>query len=150
MKNHGLSLMTHTRAQQLLLKLPDNSVFRQRMTSWLLAQSASHAALGLGDQPMPVSSDILESLFGKFKAAIARNPKAEFNRIILAIPTLCGTVNHQVVEQALNNVSHRDLENWQHQNVGVSQWQARQAFHHGKLTPDMVPKPGEKFWEKAA
>lgn len=150
MKHEGFSPSSCKTAEELLRKLPEKSRFRQRMTLWLQAQSACHKALGLGEMPMPVSTDIIESLFGKLKAAIARNPKAEFNRIVLTIPTLCGTIVQQIIEQALQDASHRDLETWQRQNVRPSQWQARQAFHHGKLSPDMVPKTGEKFWEEAA
>jgi hypothetical protein len=150
MKNEGFSPSTSKTAEELLRKLPEKGRFRQRMTLWLQAQSACHKALGLGEMPMPVSTDIIESLFGKLKAAVARNPKAEFNRIVLAIPTLCGTIAKQVIDQALQDASHRDLETWQRQNVRPSQWQARQAFHQGKLSPDMVPKSGELFWQEAA
>ncbi len=99
---------------------------------------------------MPVGSDILESLFGKVKAGIARNPKAEFNRLVLAIPALCGIITSEIIDRALSDVSHRKLETWQVQNVRPSQWQARQAFHQGKLSPEMVPRTGDKFCEKAA
>jgi hypothetical protein len=150
MKNKGFSPSTSKKAEDILRTLPEASPFRQRMALWLQAQSACHESLGLGEEPMPVSSDILESLFGKVKAGIARNPKAEFNSIVLAIPALCGVISNEIIERALSDVSHRKLETWQAQNVRPSQWQARQAFHQGKLSPEMVPKTGEKFWEMAA
>ncbi|MCU0692512.1 MAG: hypothetical protein MUF54_14020, partial [Polyangiaceae bacterium] len=59
-------------------------------------------------------------------------------------------ISNEIIERALSDVSHRKLETWQAQNVRPSQWQGRQAFHQGKLSPEMVPKTGEKFWEMAA
>jgi len=149
MKNDGFSDLTAKQAEELLAKLPEDSRFRKRMSLWLQTQRVCHKTLGLGQMPMPVSSDIIESLFGKLKAAIAKNPKAEFNKIILTIPTLCGTISPQIIDKALQEVSHRDLEAWLQKHVSPSQRQARRAFHQGKLAPDMVPKTGEKFWKQA-
>jgi len=90
-----------------------------------------------------VSSDIIESLFGKFKLLVARNPKAEFNRIVLSIVTLCGITTPEGITSALDQVKQSDLDTWTKENVKVSQCQLRHAFNQGKLRPDMVPKSGK-------
>jgi hypothetical protein len=52
---------------------------------------------------MIVSSDIIESLFGKFKYAIERSPQADMNRTILLIPALCGNLNGNITTQAIKS-----------------------------------------------
>ncbi|MDY6994356.1 MAG: hypothetical protein SVR94_17365 [Pseudomonadota bacterium] len=37
--------------------------------------------------PLPVSSDIIESLFGRFKQRLERNPQADMNRKYVAYPS---------------------------------------------------------------
>jgi hypothetical protein len=44
---------------------------------------------------MPISSDIIESLFGKFKHTIEKSPQSEMNHSILIIPLLCGKISFE-------------------------------------------------------
>ena len=77
---------------------------------------------------LPVSSDIIEALMGKFKAVIQLNPKVEFNRMVLAFPTLCGVIDETQVALTLSQVSHRDLKQWEAIHVVDSQAKRRKEF----------------------
>ena len=143
LKNKGFNQTTYGTAKAILEQLSKNSLVRKRLFEWLDRQLESHAALKIGDLPLLVSSDIIESLFGKFKLLVARNPKAEFNRIVLSIVTLCGITTPEGITSALDQVKQSDLDTWTKENVKVSQCQLRHAFNQGKLRPDMVPKSGK-------
>lgn len=39
------------------------------------------------------------------------------NRSVLLIPALCGNRNDANITQALNQASHRDLEEWEKKNI---------------------------------
>jgi hypothetical protein len=139
-KNKGMNQASYREATSALARLPRASGVRKRLERWCRRQLSIQARLGVGQMALPVSSDILESLFGKFKVVLARNPKSEFNRTVLAIPALCGTPTNADVEQGLRAVTHRDLQTWEREHVPQTQRRARMAFNRGKLAPDEVPK----------
>ena len=97
--------------------------------------------LGSGeDIPLLVSSDIIESLFGKFKYALSRCPDPEINRSALLIPTLCGHLEQDSIPELLRESSHQELLEWSEQNVPETLRQKRQKLH--QLPQQKVPKTG--------
>ena len=79
--------------------------------------------------PLLVSSDIIESLFGKFKHIIERSPVAEINRMALVIPTLCGgRVDSEQVELAFTQVKHREISEWEEANIATTLRKQRRIF----------------------
>jgi len=143
LKSKGMNQASYRQVTSELERLPEASHVRQRLTRWARRQLNIQARLGVGQMPLLVSSDIIESLFGKLKVVLARNPKAEFNRIVLTVPCLCGTATEAAVAEALKNVTHRDLERWTKENVPETQQQARLAFNRGELTSESVPKTAQ-------
>lgn len=128
LKDGGLDNNTYEAAKARLKELPWHCVARPRVLDWLERQMQTYRDLAVTGS-MPVSSDIIETLFGKFKSVLARNPKAEFNRIVLAIPCLCGKLDEAIVYQGLGEVTHRELRDWEAQNVIDTQCrQRRQLF----------------------
>ncbi len=71
LKHQGLSEETYQSTRGLLTAFPAVEV-KEAIVEWLAQQIAIQRMLGDGeDIPLLVSSDIIESLFGKFKYAIA-------------------------------------------------------------------------------
>ena len=140
LKNKGMNQSSYREAIAELTRLPPTSGVRKRLERWCRRQLSIQARIGVGQMPLLVSSDILESLFGKFKVVLARNPKSEFNRTVLTLPALCGKRTSANVDQGLRAVSHRDLEDWERQHIPPTQQRARLAFNRGKLAPAQVPK----------
>ena len=143
MKNKGFNQETYNLARTQLEQLPVESLVRTRLFAWLDRQLKIYTSLKIGDTPLVVSSDIIESLFGKFKILVARNPSAEFNRIVLSIATLCGKVTPESIDLALKQVTQSDLNEWTKENVEATQCKLRLAFNQGKLRPDTVLKAGK-------
>ena len=67
--------------------------------------------MGIGQTPLLTSSDVLESLFGKFKTVVQRNPQAELNRLVYVIPLLCGSRSKEQIASAVKSCSHNQMLN---------------------------------------
>ena len=82
--------------------------------------------------PLLVSSDIIESLFGKYKHIIERGPQADMNRTTLLIPALCGKIDGPVIAQALALTTHGDIQRWEQDNIPYTLRKRRRAFFNGQ------------------
>lgn len=111
MKQNGLNQETYREAKAILLQMSENSIVRIRLLAWLEKHLSIHCRLGIGQLPLLVSSDVIESLFGKFKTVIQRNPQAELNRLVYLIPLLCGTHTKDDINNAIQNCSHQQMLN---------------------------------------
>jgi hypothetical protein len=109
LKTKGLNETTYQAAQDLLARLPARSSLRKGWAAWLEKHVQIFRALGPGVGSLPVSSDPIESLFGKFKTIIQRNPHAELNRLIYVIPLLCGDHSQAAIDRALHQCSHKEM-----------------------------------------
>lgn len=128
LKNKGVNQKTYLEVQSLILQLPPRSKVRKKMTAWLDKHLHIQCRLGIGQMPLSVSSDVIESLLGKFKVVLQRNPKSEFNRIVLTIPALCGKISEHEIKNKLAIVSHTDLLRWEQKNVASSHLKQRRSF----------------------
>jgi hypothetical protein len=143
LKNKGLNETTYQAAQDLLAPLPPRSFLRRGLAAWLEKHIQIFRALKLGDGSLPVSSDPIESLFGKFKTMIQRNPHAELNRLIYVIPLLCGHHSQAAMDQALHQCSHKQMLSTIEQTVPPTLRQTRKE----KLDKSSfsVPKSGDIY-----
>lgn len=64
------------------------------------------------------SSDIIESIFGKFKHRCLKDPKRGFSSIALIIPLFCRQFSPFEVFRAMCSVSVNDLNNWEKECLG--------------------------------
>jgi hypothetical protein len=94
----GLNRESYQEAREILEKLPKRSESYKRISRWMTRHLHIQCRLGIAQTPLPVSSDIIESLFGIFKTFLARNPKAEMNHLVLGIAVLCGPQSHQLIQ----------------------------------------------------
>jgi hypothetical protein len=149
LKNEGLNHETYLKAKAVLENLPENSSIRDRLNRWLDEYLVIQEELNLGKIPLPVSSDIIESLFGKFKSIMERGHRSEFNRMALLIPALCGHPTNTAVIRNLETVTHNDLLQWTASHIHTTQRALHQAFRQGKLFVEGVLKTGGKYHSAA-
>ena len=64
------------------------------------------------------STEILESLFGKFKAIESNHASSGLTSLVLAIPALLGKLNESIIAKALIEVSVGDVKQWIETNMG--------------------------------
>lgn len=109
LKTQGLNDNTFNDSQHVLNQLSDESSVKTRLLQWL---EKTHAISKHVSGSLPVSSDVIESLFGVFKSLMGRNPQADMNRSVLLLPALCGSSNLETIQQALSQTHHVDLNAW--------------------------------------
>ena len=140
LKQKGINPTTHGEAKMILEKLPMEMKARQRLLEWLDRHLHVQSRLGMEQMPLCVSSDIIESLFGKFKEIIQRNENAELNRLVYVIPLLCGTHTTNDIQMALRNCSHQELLNHIEKEIPITLRQLRRKKLNGQ--GKVVPKTG--------
>jgi len=127
LKNKGLDQASHEQCCQLANRLPKRSRVKKYLLLWL--QEHLEIQQQVTSQPLLVSSDIIESLFGNFKHIMERSPQADMNRSTLLIPALCGNWNEATVTHALGHASHKDLTDWECNEIPYTMRKNRQAFY---------------------
>jgi hypothetical protein len=119
-KNHGLTQQT---AQQVLCQLPPEALQDASLAGFLsglrayLLQEGRKVPQG---QAWLGTSDVIESLFGKYKWFGEKAPYAEVGASVLALPLLTVDLTAELVHEAMVSVSVQDVRDWVAQNVGRS------------------------------
>ena len=126
LKTKGLEQSTYDDCKLMLKELPKSSQTAKSLRDWLDRHFKIQQQLS--SYPMPISSDIIESLFGKFKHTIEKSPQSDMNHSILIIPLLCGKINEQKISNALNNVSQKELNEWKVKHIGKTMRMKRLDF----------------------
>ena len=115
LKNKGLNRQSYRECYALSKTLPRGSKVKRQLQTWLKKHFKIQKQLAT--PALPVSSDIIESLFGNYKHILERSPQADMNRSVLLIPALCGNRKQEAIEKALHQVSQLDLEKWESENI---------------------------------
>lgn len=131
LKNEGLSLATYNQSMKQLKELPKNSKTRKTIRVWL--EKHIEIQKGFTPYPLPISSDIIESLFGKFKYSLKRSAQSDMNRATLLIPLLCGDLDKQKLLNTLGNTKHKELKNWEEENIPYTLRKQRMAFFNNDI-----------------
>ena len=66
------------------------------------------------------TSDIIESIFGKYKIFSSARPLKEIGQILLTIPVFTTEITPDQVKQAMESVRMQDVEKWAHKTFGQS------------------------------
>lgn len=73
------------------------------------------------------TSDVIESLLGKFKTFIKEF--ADIGKLVLTIPAFLGDITPQNIKQALESVRQQEVNDWIDESIGKSNWsKRRKAF----------------------
>jgi DNA-binding phage protein len=73
----------------------------------------------VGDR-LPGCSDVIESLFGRFKHLEQQQSGSGFTQLLLALPALVGKKSTELLKQAMETVKVSDLSLWLKENIGMS------------------------------
>lgn len=98
--------------EKLGVELSDSEIASSRIAGELLAWvSGSAARLHHGDRAW-LSTEILESLFGRYKRLERQHSKGGFTRLIAAFPTLCFRVDGRSIRRGFALTRAKDLKRW--------------------------------------
>ena len=119
--------------QSLLKKSTLNGISYWRGTQIIQTIEDSHMKESLGtylktefefsktNQGFTLStSDIIESLFGKYKYIAKPNAFSEINRMILILPILCEDITPDLIQNAFQETTNKQTQEWIKQEVGTT------------------------------
>ena len=109
--------------EQLQAALPPPSTLTPRtaiFTQKILAQVEVEAAKIPTGSIWLASSDIIESVFGKYKCFTARGPLKELGKLVLAIPAFIADLTAPLIREAMESVRTIDVEHWVKTHIGAS------------------------------
>jgi len=140
-KNKGLSEFTFIEAMEVLSKLSPKSQIRLSLEDYLITNMnqfrENKVESGL------LSSDIIESVFGKIKYIMKNSPSKEINKLSLLLPGLVGEFSEDLIINALHEIKIKDIKNWEEENVqNTILKKKRKEFSKIKPKKD-VPKHAE-------
>jgi hypothetical protein len=99
------------------------NAFREQVLSFVREEGAKVPAR----QKYLGSTDVLESLFGKYKDLAAQAPCREITANVLMIPLLVTTLTADLLRQALETVRAQDVEEWLDEHLGPSPQKKKRA-----------------------
>lgn len=108
----------------------------QRVCEKLLAfMEETESKLQPGER-LPISTEILESTFGLYKALERQHSKGGFTSLIAALPALLKSASPKLVKSLLPNVSNKRVRDWVHKKLGTTLTSKRAAAYaeHKKAT----------------
>jgi hypothetical protein len=88
----------------------------------IVLEMQSHVAAG---ETLPGSSDIIESLFGKYKSMVSRSPLKAMSKLVLAVAALTSKRTSGEIKEAMETVSMKSVEEWFKAYVPESMWAKR-------------------------
>lgn len=131
LKQQGLNHQSHLQfaqdTQQMNLSQPGQA-FRAAVIDYIKQQGSPMDET----QTLLATSDVLESLFGKYKLFCQRSPLKEVGRLILTIPLCTVHLTGSFVKRALESVRGVDVDNWAKEVLGTSMFAQRKAVFEQK------------------
>lgn len=127
LKHHGLSQGSKDLFDQQTTSLPLSPRLQQFRTH-ILTYLDTQAKPIPEDQTLLATSDVLESLFGKYKLFSAERSFQEIGQMVLTIPLFTTKLTPQRIIHALQTVRLSDVQNWTRQVFGQSMLAKRRAL----------------------
>jgi len=130
---HGLDAQTEQLVERSLTehnpnwRYEDCSATRiaEQLLDWI---KQSFGKLKPGERAW-LSTEIVESLFGKFKQIERQHSKGGFTRLIAAIPTLCMQATRETVRKAFSAVTSKATQKWIKDSLGKTLTARRNAAY---------------------
>lgn len=130
---HGLDSLTSDLVEQSLREQnpnwrnEDSSASRigVQLIEWI---ETSSSKLNAGERAW-LSTEIIESLFGRFKQMERQHSKGGFTRLIAALPTLCMQVTSATVRAAFGRVDSKTAQQWITDSLGKTLTARRNAAY---------------------
>jgi hypothetical protein len=119
-KHHGLTRTSaatfHAQTEALASACPRAQRFREQIIDYLHREGQAATA----DETLLGTSDVLESLFGKYKLYTHHAPLKEFGKWLLTLPIATVEVTMDLLKHALETVRTADVERWADEVFGRS------------------------------
>lgn len=123
-KKKGLNRQKHQEFKQLIKVNQINSEVAQELATQI-EDFLKNEGESFADRPVIYklqtglsTSDVIESLFGKFKVFV--KGVSEIGKLALTIPAFLGDITPQNLKKALESTCQQDVNNWINESIGQS------------------------------
>jgi len=127
LKTNGFSNETWQKCQLLLQSVKGEAVERFKEQLNLYMDELSEKS-GNSDKLL-ITSDIIESSFGKYKNYVSQNPMAGITNLILSISAFTSSLGEEEIKTALENTVINDVKEWTRKTIGKSLFQKRREAY---------------------
>lgn len=146
-KANGFSCKTELAFNKTIADLEINSSRLKNVKSEIIEYICTQCQ-GV-DYAVPGCSDIIESVFGKYKSFSGKSPMKAIGKTILMIPVFTSDINPKEIKKALEAISEKDVKVWLEKNIGKSLFSRRiRAF--GSMQVKSSVKKNHSRWENCA
>ena len=125
-KRNGLSKLGYTKCKKILNKLESNK--GKEFKEILILKINQQIQLLTKTDTILFSSDILKSIFGKYKNRVSENPMASITCLMLIIAAFTCNLTEESVKQSIENVKIADIKKWSQENIGISLFEKRKVL----------------------
>lgn len=123
-----------------LLRLSPKATERTLRIRWSLIEYVLDASLkAKPGERLLGSSEVLESVFGKFKYMQAEHVKGSFTGMVLAIPAMVSKTTQEVVRCALETIPVHTVRTWMKEKFGKSALTKRKEAFSTPIHPEQKP-----------
>jgi hypothetical protein len=126
-KHNGLRCSSQRRIRQALQEDRPVTEREKRFLREVLKLVGSEGRKVPAKQHYVGSTDVLESLFGKYKYLAEHGPCREITANVLMIPLFATALTAPLLREALESVHEQDVRLWVQQQLGVSPQQKKRA-----------------------
>jgi hypothetical protein len=135
LKNRGINELTYKEVSRLIDQITDLDIktplLQYLQIEYEYARKAPFQSL--------ITSDIIESLFGKYKNIAKPHSFSEINRIILTLPCITEDITAELIEDAFTDTRTRDLEHWIEEEISETLLSKRRKALSNKDNQDKPP-----------
>ena len=131
LKKLGLNSQSREYFEQNQFEVVNSSLedFQEQIFNYLSNQCEQISA----EETFLATSDVIESLFGKYKQFSARCPLKEMGQMLLSICLSTMNLTTTVVKNALEAISFADVEQWLAEVFGQSMLSKRQTLFSANI-----------------
>ena len=110
LSNHTLSIVSEKMAK-IELTSQNLKKMKNDILNYIIEQSKDLNGIYLG------TSDIIESMFGRYKNFSAKTPMKEVGKAVLTMPIFTSDINHAEVEEAMETITEQKVKDWLKKNM---------------------------------
>lgn len=126
LKHNGLSKSSFEKCVRMLGKLKSNK--GKTLKEQLIIKMNQQIQLLSNTDKILFSSDILESIFGKYKNRVSENPMASITSLMLIIAAFTCNLTEESVKKSIETVKVADIKKWSNENVVISLFKKRKIL----------------------
>jgi len=116
LKNEGLSKKTMSKCIACLRNCKNGKLlqFKKYILSYL---NENTKYINKYKEKLICCSDVIESIFGKYKNELCKNPMSGITDLVIIIPALTATLTEEYIKIAIDNCSVEDIKLWKKRNL---------------------------------